>query len=137
MNKILISIIAVFMMSNAVVADDTTCANGAGVVITGAVTEHKYCKSNQKMNWWNAMAWCDGQDRRLFDISDCACSDITADCSKNKCPELNDVYSAQWVWTARPRGETGAHYADIKYGAFTGDTSTQLVRSSSQYALCY
>jgi len=86
--KQLILLTAVFMISTVTLANDTTstktCANGAGTVITGVVTGHKYCKSNVVINWWNANAWCDAQGRRLFSMDDCtysvtgttACADL-------------------------------------------------------------
>lgn len=89
----------VLMMSSVVFAEDTveTCANGAGVVITGAVTGYKYCKSNQQMNWWNAYAWCDAIGKRLFDLNDCGCSGTT-NCN-GKCPELLAEASTGRIWT--------------------------------------
>ena len=103
MNKILISIIAVFMMSNAVIADDTTCANGTGIVVTGTVTEHKYCMSNKAMNWWNAHAWCEGLKSRLFDLdlNNCGCNNATINCTAS-CPELAFGGTDTWVWTSVP-----------------------------------
>ena len=89
MRNFLILTCSVIMISSVTFADDTveTCANGAGTVVIGAVSGHKYCNSKNGMNWWNAVTWCDGLGRRLFDLSDCACSDTTANCV-NKCPEL-------------------------------------------------
>ena len=56
-------------MASMAVADDTTtetCANGAGIVITGNLSGHKYCLSNQNMSWWNAYAWCDSYSNNSF-----------------------------------------------------------------------
>ena len=116
MRKILI-ISSMLMMSFAVLAQEVeTCANGAGTVITGTVTGHKYCKSNSTMNWWNTHAWCDSLGTRLFDLSDCACGDITADCAGNKCPELTGVGPVGWSWTATPAGSRNAHVVDLSSG---------------------
>lgn len=109
MRKILILMCGVVMMSSAVFADDTTtpetCANGAGTVVVGAVTGHKYCKSNTQMNWWNAQSWCDALNRRTFDISDCACSNTTADCHNRICIELVGVGNDQYIWTMKSNWE--------------------------------
>ena len=77
------------MIPTTIIAEETTqtCANGAGTIVIGAITGHKYCKSNVKMNWWNAVSWCDAQGRRLFNLNDCGCSDTIANCAQN-CPEV-------------------------------------------------
>lgn len=117
MRNVLILMCGMVMLSSVAFADDTTtietCADGAGIVIEGAVTGYKYCKSNTKMNWWNAYAWCDALEMRLFDLSDCACSDTISDCSR--CVELKDlsVGGIGWIWTntsstINPK-ETNAH----------------------------
>lgn len=104
MNKILILGCSLLVLSSVALADDTTtCANGAGIVVIGAVTGHKYCMSKKQMNWWNALSWCDGQDRRQFDRSDCACSDVVSNCYGSKCPELNGITANAgygWAWAS-------------------------------------
>ena len=104
MRNFLILAFGILVVSSIAIAEETTipetCANGAGTVVVGAVTGHKYCKSNTQMNWWNAISWCDALNRRTFDISDCACSNTTADCLHN-CPEMNNVGTmAGWTLTA-------------------------------------
>lgn len=59
MNKAITLICALFILSSSAFADETY-ANGAGTIITGLISGHKYCKSNTKMNWWNAYIWCEG-----------------------------------------------------------------------------
>lgn len=107
MNKILMLICGIALVSSAVIADEAveTCANGAGKIVTGAVTGHKYCMSNKNMNWWNAYAWCDAQGRRLFSLDDCGC-DGSTNCN-GTCPELAGVYPT-WkrFWTASPFSAT-------------------------------
>ena len=135
MRKILI-ISSMLMMSFAVSAQEAeTCANGAGTVITGAVTGHKYCKSNGTMNWWNAHAWCDALGRRLFDRSDCACGNTTADCANGKCPELVGVGGEQWIWTSTPT-PTGSSYAYI-VSLSSGHIVDNYYRSNLFSAFCY
>ena len=89
------------MISTTLIAEETpqTCANGAGTVITGAVTEHKYCRSNQQMNWWNAVAWCDALGRQLFSMDDCGCSELR-DCSKSYPELISNLHRAQWTSTS-------------------------------------
>ena len=108
MRKFLMLMCGVVMMSSAVFADDTTtpetCANGAGTVVIGAVTGHKYCMSNNNMNWWNAMAWCDAQGRRLVSLNNCGCSS-TVSCN-NICPEFKISDNNIWIWTSTPVNTT-------------------------------
>lgn len=135
MNKILMISCGVLMMSSVAMADETaaeTCANGAGTVVIGSVTGHKYCKSNKAMNWWNAHAWCDGQNRRLVDKSDCACSDITADCANNICSELKKG-GGSWSWIANPSGASRAHLVNLTSGTIASNDRN----TSFDPALCY
>ena len=109
-----------------------TCANGAGTVITGAVTGHKYCMSNNTMNWWNSVSWCDGVGARLFSVNDCAFSS-TSDTSV--CPELKGVGSG-WIWAATPKGTSDAYGLNVSLGSF-GSIYFAGSRASNHYTLCY
>jgi len=134
--KQLILLTAVFMISTVTLADDTTateiCADGAGTIITGAVSGHKYCKSKNRMNWWNAVAWCDTQGRRLFDRSDCACGNTTADCANSKCPDLNGIVAQDdYIW-ATPIGSSATYQIRIPLGVIQSN-----LRSNSSGVLCF
>ena len=138
MRKILIFTCGVIMMSSVAFADDTveTCANGAGTVVVGAVSGHKYCKSNSTMNWWNAFAWCDAQGRKLFDISECACSNTTADCIYN-CPEMNNVGTmAIWTLTACDKKSNYRVGLSSGYRDCQSRTNTGVTGSIGLFALC-
>ena len=100
-------ICGVLLTSTVATAEDTTvetCANGAGTVVIGAVTEHKYCRSNKGMNWWNAVAWCDGQSKRLLQLDDCK---FNSTASPWICPDLVQVEKSEtYFWTMNPTTET-------------------------------
>jgi len=135
--KQLILLTAILLTSTVTLAEDTTttetCANGAGTVITGAVTGHKYCRSNSSdMNWWNAYAWCDAMGRKLFDRANCACGNTTADCAGSICPELKGVSSGDWGWSATPNGTTRAYSVSLSSG-YIGS----YYRYNDYYAICY
>ena len=105
------------MISTASMAEDIstpteTCADGAGTIVTGSVSGHKYCKSNAMMNWWNAHAWRDGLGRRLFSLDECTCSDTTSDCY-GKCSDLKSVGDDKWIWTSIPRDASLAYSVNL------------------------
>ena len=126
MKKISILCITVMMSSMMLVtgvnADETveTCANGAGTVITGAITGYKYCRANKGMNWWNAYAWCDSLDKKMFTLADCKCSDTVSNCvgsdGKSVCPELTEVGNEWYVWTGTLNGTKDAHLVTPSLG---------------------
>ena len=134
------------MVSTMALAEDTTttetCADGAGTIITGAVSGHKYCKSNQQMNWWNANAWCDAQNRELVDFSDCACNGTIANCAcsnnggKNciggKCPEFTNVYSASAIWSGTSNIDSTQYRIHLDTGLIYYQE-----RWGGNYALCF
>ena len=68
---------------------------------TGKATGHKYCKSNNSMNWWNAYAQCDAVNMNLVDLSDCGCIDASQKCgtSGDSCPNL---FGFGFVWLNTP-----------------------------------
>lgn len=138
MRNVLILMCGMVMLSSVAFADDTTtietCADGAGTVVIGAVSEHKYCLSNEGMNWWNTVSWCDAQERRLFDRSDCACGNTTADC-RGKCPELVGVGGEHWIWTASSASDSGNYHIFLATGIFDGGANRE--RGYIKRALCY
>ena len=135
MKQFLMTICGFLFITSVAMADDTTtemCANGAGTVISGAVTGHKYCMSNNPMNWWNAYAWCDAQGRRLISMDECACSALV-NCD-GKCPEFRKVYN-KYIWTT-----TSDDTAESVYTSYSDSVMTAMwtrVRSGSAYSVCY
>lgn len=121
-----------------VIADDAVsttpemCSNGTGTIVIGAVTGHKYCKSNQRMNWWNAYAWCDAQGRQLFNMDSCMCSGIT-NC-QGVCLELMAVGSG-WIWSSTPRP------APLAYGVLLSSGKVNILSNyyckETYDALCF
>ena len=140
MKKYMILMVSIFfMMASVVLADDAieTCANGAGRIVTGKITGNKYCMSETKMNWWNAVAWCDGQGKRLVSLDDCGCSDTTANCAGSNCPELKLGINSGWLWTATPGSSSDAYYIRLDDGFFS-HSSELFGRAQGKWsALCY
>ena len=113
MSKILMVPFLSLVVSSVVWADEeVTCAGGAGISIVGGVSGVTYCKSKNTMDWWNAVAWCDGLGKRLVDLSvDCGFTSTS-----NKCPNLSRVGDGTYVWTATPKGATLAHVVNPATG---------------------
>ena len=83
-SRIFLAVLGICAISLSSVAEDIaeTGANGGGAVLVGVVSGHKYCKSNNAMSWWNAVAWCDGLERKLIDLNtDCVDKSGTVICS--------------------------------------------------------
>ena len=142
MRKILMLTCGVLMISSVVIAEeetvDTTCAGGAGTILMGK-SGYKYCMSKNQMNWWNAVAWCDGlkdksgATKRLFDLKrDCACSETTANCASKTCSELAGVSSSS-VWTVTPASGDVAYRVDLSSGTIYNHYAG---RSYYHYSLC-
>lgn len=123
------------MIPTTIIAEETTqtCANGTGTIVIGAITGHKYCKSNVKMNWWNAVSWCDAQGRRLFNLNDCGCSDTIANCAQN-CPEVSLVIGMQNSWTTSFKKIGYVDYIDLYNGHISPWGVPAL--TDSYFALC-
>ena len=140
MRKILI-LCGVLMMSSSVFAQETpaeTCADGAGVVIIGDITGHKYCRSKQFLNWWNAYAWCDALGMKMIDASDCLCSGGTMDCTKKECPEFTSTSNLNTTfWTTLTNEQAGEMYT-VQYGELWPTSYGNNVRNVGNrgYALC-
>ena len=130
-------ICSILLTSTVATAEDTTvetCANGDGTVIVGVITGHKYCRSNMKMNWWNAYAWCDGLKRRMFSMDDCQSFNAT----EFVCNELKDSGGSGWCWTANPSGSSKSYYVNAASGFSNPNTHAHDRRSDTyDYALCY
>ncbi|MBR6675563.1 MAG: hypothetical protein IKL32_06585 [Alphaproteobacteria bacterium] len=101
MKKIFMLTCGLIIFSVSTLAEETIkrpCANGAGEIIEGTITKTPYCISNNSMNWWNAYAWCDSLNMRLFDMNkDCAFQSDSSD----RCPNLTGITSTSgyYVWT--------------------------------------
>ena len=133
MKKYMILMVSIFfMMTSVVLADDAieTCANGAGRIVTGKITGNKYCMSETKMNWWNAVTWCDGLGQQIFSLNDCECT-ASNNCT-NVCPELViDSTLVASPWVANPKGISGAYAVDVRWG-----TVVNTSRSYTNFTLC-
>lgn len=127
----------ILFVTSVAMADDTpteTCANGAGTVVIGVITGHKYCMSNNSMNWWNAYAWCDAQGRRLISMDDCACS-ASVNCD-GKCAEFTQKLG-KYAWTATP-GDTSSTAYSLYISTTISNFSSSTSRSTVQrYSICY
>ena len=117
MNKILMMTCGILIASSVALTEDTTtetCANGAGAIITGHITGDKYCKSNKTMNWWNAVSWCDAQNKTLIALSDCASTKV------NVCDNFIG-YGYLWLYNYHTQG------------AYHANNTGQIIKGDSWY----
>ena len=136
MKQFLMTICGFLFITSVAMADDTTvekCANGAGTVVVGTVTGHKYCMSNNSMNWWNAYSWCDAQGRRLISLDDCGCS-VEVNCH-NVCAEFKQMLR-KYGWTATPGDLPEDSYA-VYMESTISNFSLWPRNASGRYAMCY
>ena len=114
----------------------TPCANGAGTVFNGADGATTYCKSNIKMNWWSAFAWCEGAGMELVSLEDCSGASGTYNgAGTANCPNFTGG-SSDSVWTASVPTDAGFAYAvNLSSGAVNSSRSGRN-NGSYYYALC-
>lgn len=105
-----------------------TC-NG-GVVVKGVQNKHEYCRSTTEMPWWAAFQWCQEQGRHLVTLQE-ACVDYKGETA---CPNLMGGED-KWIWTATPKGSSGAYDVNLSSGSIIGYTSSN--RNGSYSALCF
>lgn len=134
MKQFLIFTCSALMISSIVVADDTNtaCADGSGTIVIGAVTGHRYCKSNRSMNWWNAFSWCDGQKKQLVSLDDCAYSSQTG---YGVCPELK-VGIQQHIRTQTPYSNSASYTVYLENGTIGHGHSYSYGDGIFGFALC-
>lgn len=98
MKKIFMLTCGLIIFSVSTLAEETMkrpCANGAGEIIEGIITKTPYCVSNNSMNWWNAYAWCDSLNMRLFDMN----KDCASTTTSGYCPNLTGINTVSgYVW---------------------------------------
>ena len=141
MKKILL-LCSLLMISPTLMAEDSTtetCANGAGTIITGAVTGTKYCMSNTDMNWWNAVSWCDGLNKKLFDITDCKCSDTLVDCKQGEaiiCPELTKPEASNSIWAINTHSKEHGSSVILSSGQIGLTWYSNQRTQANKYPLC-
>ena len=70
-----------------------------------------FCKSNARMNWWSAHAWCESQGLKLANFSDmCPGVPQPSGATTGNCPNLNGVAEKGNVWSSLT---SGSHYAIV------------------------
>ena len=136
--RLITTLCLTLMISTITLADDTikTCANGAGIVITGN-NGTDYCMSNNNMNWWTALAWCQTIGKTAIRYpEDCSC--VGENCLKVQCPNFANMKKAWRIWTATPCDKDGSGQA-CAYDIETSVSGVirQWPRTGSERAVCY
>ncbi len=112
----------------------------AGTEITGK-NGHVYCRSNNKMNWWSAGAWCEAQGRHLATMEE-MCPDTGEGLNNawdgstgvGKCANLNVGVSGPSVWSSLASGSSKAFNVYLNGNVYNTRNRTD---DSSDAAFCF
>ena len=132
MKKLILLIMALLISAQAMAI---SCQDAGGLEIKGN-NGTVYCKSNQAMNWWTAMAWCEKIGKTPFSYpKDCACE--TSDgipCPETTagCPNLAGVGGN--IWTSTPFDTSYAYAVNLSSGNVY---YSHRYNYADYYALCY
>ena len=109
MNKklFILSLIGLISATSAYAA----CNGGTEVTNTAGTT---FCKSNVKMNWWSAAAWCKENGLHLATMYE-MCPSWDGNTGSGKCPELKGNGLGE-VWSATANGSEYAFYVSLSDG---------------------
>ena len=124
MNKKLLLMCLVGLMS----AIPTYAACNGGTQVTG--TSGTFCKSNVKMNWWSAAAWCKANGRRLatmYEICPSWNGNINVVCSELK------GQGNGYIWTATASSREYVFTLILSTGEVTNYDARD---SHNSYAFC-
>ena len=131
--KQLILLTTVLLISVEAMAIECTKANGTEIM---GKNDTVYCKSNQAMNWWTALGWCQAIGKTPFRYpQDCSCVGERCYVTTVDCPNLEGVGDNINIWTAIPHDSSWAYRVNLSSGNFTfGGTDG---RNHKNYAFCY
>ena len=87
------------------------CDGGTEVSNTAGTT---FCKSNVRMNWWSAAAWCKENDLQLATMYE-MCPSWNGNNGSGRCPELNGKGSS-YAWSTTACANTDAFAVQISDG---------------------
>ena len=87
MNKFTLLLIFSFGITSPLLAATVPCANGTGELVQGHDGATYYCRSNVRMNWWSAFAWCDSIGATLFDVN----TECPKTSGTNPCPQIDHL----------------------------------------------
>lgn len=136
MHKFLLLTCSICFMSMVALADEIveTCADGGGTIVIGAVSGHKYCRSNKGMTWWNTNSWCDSLGKQAINLNDCYRNPTTP---SGHCPEFALGGDGIEVWTNTffQKGWQ-THVILINTGRIRNGTDGELLRYHNRAAVC-
>ena len=130
MKKIIVFLMCVFATISAVAeVSELPCNGGSNITAKNGT---KFCKSDQRMNWWSAFAWCDSQNLKLADLATmCPNTSQTPAGTAGDCPNLQDVGEGP-VWSSLANGDWKAIYVSLPSGAV--DSANRTHATSQTYA---
>lgn len=132
--KKIILICTLLITSTTALAID--CKQANGITITGN-NETTYCLSNNKMNWWTALGWCQSIGKTMFHYpNDCICNTEKCPETASECPNLKGIGTDE-IWSSTPSVDTGAYSILLQSGKLNRQLHAGFgTRSGSLKALC-
>ncbi len=108
---------------------------------TKNINGQTYFLSNEKMNWWNAVRFCEAlpDRKKLADLTTLNCNATLGSegCSTS---EIRKAFAAngwtEWIWTATPYGIKSNHSCWVHLISLSDGTVSYAYRNNSYYALC-
>ena len=90
------------------------CATSSYAGCDGGIAVAGFCKSNVKMNWWSAAAWCKGNAMQLATIYE-MCPSWNGVPDTYACPGIWDFDGIVWSGTSVPDDSEKAFYLMATY----------------------
>jgi len=125
--KLFLTCLIGLMFSTSVYAK---CEGGTEITNTVGTT---FCKSNVKMNWWSAFAWCKANGLHLATMYE-MCPSWNGNKGSGKCPELNGAGTGGDVWSSTAYDIDSAFV--VSDGYVRNSTEGGFYRNSGYFAFC-
>ena len=101
---------------------------------------HIFCKSIDKMTWWDTFAWCENQGRHLAKFEElCPNIEPAENPLHGACPNLTSVtgsMAANYTWASYPYGSHSALLVSLTSGGIS-EYHGYRTSGNHYYAFCY
>ena len=100
-----------------------------------------FCRSNVRLNWWSAAAWCKANGMKLATMYE-MCPSWDGNTGSGKCPEMSGLTTDSNIigWSATAKGSENAFVVRFQNGeVYAGGQRHELTGglfNGSSYAMC-